>query len=414
MSTIPYGLGAGGFVAKPLAVILEEVEQGLIDNLRDTEGNARLNVKTGVTSQITGPYVSKARELWELAQAIHAAFDRDSASGAALASVGAMTGSDRIGDTKGTVTLTVSLGAAMTLPAGSIASASGDSTSRWVTLADVVSTAADDYDVEAECETAGPIAGNAGELTVIETPVSGWTAVTNALDVDQGALEETDAEYRARQEDELAGQGTSPQDAIRADLLALLDENEITDGSVTVSMNVTDLTDGNGIPPHSVEAVVYDGTDDATGLEDDDIAQRLWDTVAAGIRTHGTSSGTAVDSLGESHLVSFSRPTLVPIYVSPTVSVATSRGWDVTNGPAAIKAALVAFGRTTFGTGDDVARFRLMSALFGVAGLIDVTAFTLGITASPVGTVNVVIGRRELPTFDTSRIVVTANVVTPP
>lgn len=414
MSTIPYGLTAAGFLKKPLATIQEEIEQGLIDGLRDSEGNARLNVRTGVTSQITGPYASKAEELWELAEAIHAAFDRDSASGAALDTVGAMTGAERVPDTKGTVVATVTLGAAMTLPAGSIASVVGDPTSRWVTLVDVVSTTADDYEVELECETAGPIAANAGQLTVIETPVSGWTAITNALDADQGALEETDAEYRARQEDELAGQGTSPQDAIRADLLALLTENDITDGTITVAMNVGDVADADGLPPHSIEAIVYDGTDAGTALADDDIAQRLWDTVAAGIRTHGTESGVATDSVGVEHLIYFSRPTIVPIYVSTTVSVAASRGWDTTNGPTSIKEALVEFGRETFGTGDDVARFRLMSALFVVAGIVDVTAFTLGIAASPVGTVNVAIDRRSLSSWDTSRIVVTATVVTPP
>jgi uncharacterized phage protein gp47/JayE len=414
MSTITYGLSASGFLAKPLSVIQSEIEQGLIDGLRDSEGNARLNVKTGVTSQITGPYASKARELWELAEAVHGAFDRDNASGAALDAVGAMTGSDRIPATKGTVIETVTLAAAMTLPAGSIVSDVGDPTSRWVTLEDVTSTTLGTYEVECECETAGPIAANAGALTVIETPVSGWTAAANAEDANQGTLEETDPDYRARQEDELAGQGTSPQDAVRADLLALLDEEEITDGSVTVAMNVGDVANGEGLPPHSIEAIVYDGTDGGTALTDDQIAQRLWDTVAAGIQTHGTSSGTATDSLGESHTVYFSRPTIVELYVSPTVSVATSRGWDATNGPTSIKAALVAFGRSTFGTGDDVARFRLMSAIFGVAGIVDVTAFTLGITASPVGTTNVVIGRRELAVFDTGRVVVVPNVVTPP
>lgn len=414
MPALPWGLTVYGFRAKTLEEIRSEMETRAIDELRDADGRALLNVKVGPVHQIIGICSSQARELWEALEALHAAADPDRAIGAAQDALCALTGTTRQAPTKSRLTATLTLTNGTTVPAGSIASVVGAPDRRFVTLEDVTATADDDYDVECEAETAGPVAANAGTLTVIETPVAGWTAVTNALDAVQGADVEEDSELRARREEELSAQGTSPRDAIRADLLRMLAAADITNGSVTVLMNVTDVVDGDGLPPHSVEALVHDGTDDGSGIDDDAIAQVLWDTVAAGIQTYGTSTGTAVDSLGVEHTVSFSRPTLKTVYVSVSVNVATSRGWDASAGSTSIKEAIVALGESVHGVGDDVTRFRLLSAVFDVEGVIDVTAFTLGFTATPVGTVNLTIAARELAVFDTSRVVVTPTVVTPP
>jgi uncharacterized phage protein gp47/JayE len=412
--TFPWGLTVYGFRAKTLEEIVDTIETRAKAEILDSEGRPLLNTKAGPVHQLIGIFASEARVVWEVVEAVHGATDPDRASGAALVSVGALTGSEKLGATNSTVTATVTLGAGVTLPAGSIASVDGDPDARFVTLDDVGGGAAGDYEVELVAETAGPVAANAGTLTEIETPVSGWTAITNELDAVQGSLEESDAEFRVRRDDELESQGTSPQDAIRADLLRLLAANEISTGSVTVAMNVTDFTNGDGLPPHSVEAIVYDGTDDGSALDDDAIAQVLWTTVAAGIATHGTSSGTAIDALGVDHTVEFSRPTPKPVYISTSINVAPSRGWDEDAGEDAVATAIAAFGDANHGVGDDVSRFRMLSSVFETLGVIDVTAFTLGFSASPVGTANLTIAARELATFDTSRIVVTPTVVTPP
>lgn len=402
--SLPWGLTTAGFVAKPLATVLEEIEEAEKEQI-----SPELNVKAGPTHQINGIFASKVRELWELAEAVHAAGDPDRASGASLDAVAALRGSTREAATKSRVTETVTLGASMTLPAGSIVSVLGDPTARFVTLTAVTSVLAGNYSVEMEAESAGIVAANAGTLTEIETPVAGWTAATNALDAVLGTVVETDAGLRARSESELAAQGTSPADAIRADLLDLT-------GVVTVQVfeNVTSVTDADGLPPHSVEAVVYDGSEGGTTVAADDIAQVLWDTVAAGIETYGSSSGTATATDGTTHTMRFSRPTVRPVYVSPTVSAAIARGWDTAEGADLVAAAIVAVGDDAFGSGDDVIRRRLEAGAMAIPGVIDLTAFTLGFSASPVGTANLVVGRRELATFDTSRVVVTVNLVTPP
>ena len=413
MPTLPWGLTPYGFRAKTLEEIRDEVETRLRDNIRDSEGRRVLNTKVGPTAQFVGVVSSAAREAWESLEAVHAAIDRDRASGAALRSNTAITGTHALGATKSTVTLTLTLGSTVTVPAGSIVSVDGTPEARFVTTEAVTSTSAGDYDVEAEAETAGPIVANATTLTVIETPVAGWTAATNTLDAVEGALAETDSELRARAENELAAPGRSPQDAIRAVLLQLLRDNGITRGSVTVYMNVTDVEDGDGLPPHSVEAVVYDGTDDATGLTTAKIAETLWSCVGAGIRSHGTTSTTVRDSTSVAQPVKFTRPTLKPVYLAAAANVSVSRGWDAENGETNAKNAIVAHGKSIHGVGDDVAMLRMGASAF-LAGVLDVTSFTLGFSASPVGTANLTIGRRELATFDTGRVEFTATIVSPP
>lgn len=414
MPSLPWGLTPYGFRAKTLEDIQAGLEGELRDKIRDAEGRPNLNTKAGPIHQVIGTVASAAREVWELAEAVHAATDPDRATGAALATVCAITGTEPIGATRSRVTAIVALGMGVTLPAGSIASVDGTPTARFVTIAPVTATSAGNYEVLLDGETPGPIGANAGTLTVIETPVSGWSAITNPLDAVLGTLEETSAELRARRERELDAQGTSPRDAIRADLLRLLIQHGITNGSASVFMNTGDVTDGDGLPPHSVETIVYDGTDDGSALSDDAIAQLLWDTVAAGIQTYGTSTGTAIDAVGIEHQVAFTRPTVIPIYVATSTNVATSRGWDAVGGEDAIKEAIATRGDAEFGVGDDVIRFKLLSAVFGVPGVIDVTAFTLGTSINPVGTSNLVIGRRQIAAFDTSRVAVTATPVSPP
>lgn len=408
--SLPYGLTPGGFVAKPLAKIREDIEAGLRQATARPDGTEVLNTKVGAAAALVGVVSAPVRELWELAESVYAARTREGASGASLDDVNAITGSTRDEATRSTVIQTLNLDPAVVVPAGSVVSMVGSPSIRFRTRLEVDSTAGGGgpYTVQMEAEETGPIAAPAGSLTVIESPVAGWTSTTNAADATLGAARELDAAYRARGESELATAGTAPLDAIRADLLEV-------DGVVSVSVfqNVTEAIDVNGLPPHSVEAIVYDGTSDGSVVTDEVIAEALFAAVGGGIATHGTTTVNVTDDTGEVHAVSFSRPTERLVYVSATLSVAPVRGWAASS-QAEAEAALVSFGRAAFLVGDDVVRFRWLSSLFGSRGLIDVTSFTLGFSASPVGTANLVIGARELAAFDTSRVVLTINEISPP
>ena len=69
---------------------------------------------------------------------------------------------------------------------------------------------------------------------------------------------------------------------------------------VKVFLNETDEQDANGIPPHSIAAVVSGGTDEA-------IARAIFDHKPPGIATYGNTTVDVTDEDGNVHPVSFSR-----------------------------------------------------------------------------------------------------------
>ena len=384
------GLTSTGFKRKTVEEILAEIEadeRSLLGPNLNTEAETPIG-------QFNGIFASKLGEIWELAEAVNSNQFPDTATGFGLDGVSSITGTFRNAATKGTVTLKLTLGVAITVPAGSIAAVSGDPTNRWVTLTDVTSVGAGDFTVEAEAEVAGNVVANATTITVIVTPISGWTAVTNDADANPGNEIDTDAQLRLRRETELAlaGSGTIP--AIRADLLQVADVT-----SVTVFNNPTDFTDANGLPPHSVEALVLGGTDAA-------VASALFETVGGGIKTFGTITVIVVDDQGFSQSMSFSRPTGIEIFLE--IDLLVDAAEYPANGDALVKTAVAAFGTATYDVGDDVVLSKLNFAICSVTGITDITEIRVGTSAFPTQTTNLIIATREQAELRTARIVVTS------
>lgn len=150
----------------------------------------------------------------------------------------------------------------------------------------------------------GPIQALAGAITTIATAVDGVARVENAVDAALGRNVETDPEAKIRAIDTLAVQGGSTATAIRSKLLIV--------AGVTfarVFQNVTDFIDENGLPPHSIRALV-------TGGADADIWNiLLLEAVSAGVKMDGTEQTTLVDQSGEPQPVAFSRAISVQIFV---------------------------------------------------------------------------------------------------
>jgi uncharacterized phage protein gp47/JayE len=336
--------------------------------------------------------------VWEVAQVAYNGFNPDAAEGFLLEKLSGLTGTLREGATKSTVTLDVDLDLAATLVAGThFANVVGQPDNRWSPVVDFTSPANGVHAVEFEAEFAGAVIANAGTITVISTAVVGWNSVTNPLDASPGKEIDTDAELRQRREEELRATGSATLDAIRADVLADPDVLQ-----VSVFENVTDLFNAAGMPPHSIEVVVFDGTPPT--LTNAQIAQLIWDTKPAGILAYGLSSGVATDSLGAFHTIGFSRPTEIEIWIEIFVSVNIATGYA---GAAALEAALVALNGTDLLLGRDVIANKLTETAMGFAGIFDVTSTQLGFAAFPVGIVNLVINPREIARLDTSRIIVT-------
>lgn len=447
-----FGITTTGFSAKSLQDIKAELEAAFQESF-----GASIDVSPQSNfGQIIGVMAERYADLWAQGQAIYSAATPDGAIGASLDNVAGITGTVREAASSSTVTLTATGTPATVLNTGRVVSVLTVGT-RFVTTAPgtiaavaawAISTAyvvgdrrrnggtqrvyecttagtsagsggptttasaitdgsvvwrylgdgTGAIDIEAESEDTGPKVAVSGTLTVIETPVSGWSSVINTLDADLGADEETDAALRIRREQELRGNGRASVESIRSAVLGV----EGVDAA-TVFENITDATDGDGLPPHSVEVLVQGGDDAA-------LREALWENVAAGIATYGSTSGTHTDSQGIAHTVKFSRPSQINIWVIMNLTVDATL-WPA-DGADQVKAAIVAYGDAQK-AGKNAVSVALSAQAFALdIGVLDSTAL-IGLTNPPSLTTTIAIALREIAMYDTSRITVNATPGTP-
>lgn len=382
-----YGVTATGFVLKPQDVILDEIKAYQLANISPS-----LDVSDdSVIGQINGIMSSKLAELWEVAAAVYSSQYPDSATGVPLDNVGSLSGADRLEATKSAVTVTVTGTPATVLPVGRIMSTdpAGD---RFTLTAEVTIPGGGSIDGVFEAEEFGPIRANAGTLTVIETPVSGWASGTNALDAELGRDVETDEAFRLRRELTLAAPASATVEAIRAQVLEV--DNVTT---CSVYENNTEITDSEGRPAKSVEVVVEDG-------DDTEIAEAIFTSKAGGIRAYGTTDSEVVtDDQGTSHTIEFTRPSDVRI----TTYVEILFDDDVPEAEKADRLAAAGVALAEFidalPVGQDVIRSRLFQPVFdSVEGIADVVQLLIAIFPAATSTANLTITNRQRATGDSS------------
>ncbi len=352
--------------------------------------------------QIVGIFSERVANIYDLIEAVLNARKPDSASGTSLRSLSLITGTLSRTATKTQVTVTVNLDDGFSQAAGTmVAHKTGDPTARFVNV-DLVendSGITDDFDVMFEAETAGALEILAGQLEVIAEPLTGWNSVTNALDGDTGLADDTDVSLRLRREAELTAQGASFVDAIRADIL---DPDDGLGDNIThcrVIENVTDSVDDNGLPGHSFEVIARGVAMGAP--EGQALAEFIFENKPAGIETYGTESDEVIDSQGNTHTIGYSWIDTVDVYLE--IDLVVDPVTFPLDGDDQVIAALLAV-EDTYAPGSDIIAERLKAAAFTVTGVIDVDELRLGLTASPVGTVNLAVGLREIGDLDSSRI----------
>jgi uncharacterized phage protein gp47/JayE len=461
---MPFGVTADGFSAKTREIIQNELESAL-----QSAYGASIDLNPArPLGQLVGIWADQLALLWELAEASYNTFNPDAATGEALINLAALTGTLAQQATHSTVTLTLTGDDATTVPAGSQAAVDGtdknfetladatiaildawasgtlysagqrvsndspirayqcittgtsagsggptgtddditDNTAHWTYLGDGEGA----VDANAQSVDTGPIAATSRTIIDITTPVAGWTGVINLLDATPGENADTDATLRERRENELSFGANAALEAIR---VALLQLTGVT--NVTMFENTSNVTDGDGMPPKSIEALVRGGAD-----------QDIWDTLfgvlhsdgtvagahAGGIETHGTESGTVTDSEGYDHTIKFTRPDEIEIWVEFDVTVDPDT--FPTDGEAQIKAAIVAYG-DALNTGVNVRASAVAAQCFKVIGVLAVpsSGWLVDDVNPPVANTDIVIAPRELATFDTSRITLNITEETP-
>jgi uncharacterized phage protein gp47/JayE len=253
--------------------------------------------------------------------------------------------------------------------------------------------------VTATCSNSGAVAALAGTITTINTPTRGWASVTNPAAATVGAPAETDAELRIRQGQSVALPSLTPFEGVDG---AIANVSGVTRHKLYE--NDTGATDSNGLPPHSISAIVDGG--DVT-----EIAQTIRGNKGQGTATYGTISVTVPDTYGNPHVISFSRSTDVPIYGHITLKAFT--GYTSQIGVQIQQAVADYINGLTIG--DDVLLSRIYSpANLGVvsggnARYYDIQELLIGKSAGSVAAANIIIAYNESASCKPENIVLTVT-----
>ena len=314
--------------------------------------------------------------------------------GAALTSNVKINGIARRGATNSTVDLLLTGTAGTSITNGTVKDTNNVI---WRLPASVTIGVGGTVTVTATCSNSGAVAALAGTITTINTPTRGWASVTNPAAATVGAPAETDAELRIRQGQSVALPSLTPFEGVDG---AIANVAGVTRHKLYE--NDTGATDSNGLPPHSISAIVDGG--DVT-----DIAQTIRGNKGQGTATYGTTSVTVPDTYGNPHVISFSRSTDVPIFGHITLKAFT--GYTSQIGVQIQQAVADYINGLTIG--DDVLLSRIYSpANLGVvsggnARYYDIQELLIGKSAGSVAATNIIISYNESASCKPENIVLT-------
>lgn len=395
------GLTATGITIKSVDEILDDIESDELATI-DPSLNTQAD---GVLGQLNGIYAAALAECWELLEEIYQSAYPDTASGQSLSYVAALTGAIRRVATKAELNVHLEGTVSTVVPAGTRCYPDGDPDSLFETTADatILEQGAPDYvAVTMRAVTAGsaPTAA-AGDTLVIATPVTGLDAITTngATPFTEGLDEETDTQLRQRREQTLALPGASTVEAIRADMLQVTGVD-----SCTVFENPTGVTDANNVPPYAIEVLVSSAG--APNYTAQDVVDQIWLSKPAGTQTFGDLSGTATDSLGNTHTIYYSEPTTVTAYMTLTLTKTTDGTYI---GDANVEQAIEDWGVRNLTVGQSVYASDIIDVVAGLSGVdwVDVSTVRVDDSAVPAS-VNLLLTARQLATITAANVTVTS------
>lgn len=242
-----------------------------------------------------------------------------------------------------------------------------------------------------ECEKLGAIDSPVGTINQVIDTITGFDGAINDVPVSVGNDADTDETLRQRWSASMYNRGSANIQAVRARVLDCIGVNK-----AVVIENVGDITDEDGLLPHSIEVIV-------SGGNNEDIANAIYLTKSGGIQTNGTQVIEIKDNLTtKTYPIRFNRPTTKPIFVKVDVYDYTEEVWSSAN-VNQIKQAIIDYGgQLQFG--EDVINQRFYGPIYSSAkgiGRIEAQMSTDGVTYS---TSNVPVSIREVATFGYSDI----------
>ncbi|CQR71691.1 Baseplate J-like protein [Sporomusa ovata DSM 2662] len=265
----------------------------------------------------------------------------------------------------------------------------------WSLPASVTISNTGSITVTATCQTIGAISAQIGDITKIITPTKGWISVTNNVIASTGQAVEVDSALRSRQ----AISTENPSQTILDGIFGAISSLE----SVTrlkLYENDTGEVDADGLPPHSLTAVVEGG-------KDEDIANAIYVRKTPGAYTNGTTALLINNDRGQTFLIRFYRPAYV--IVDTTITLKALAGYTTATTDA-IKAAVANY-QDSLQIGDDLSISSTWGAALSVIPslkkpLFSITSLTIGRHGQYQSAADIVTSFNEVTQGDTENIVV--------
>jgi len=253
--------------------------------------------------------------LYEAMQAIQSAYNQTSpvtAIGNGLSSIVQINGVERRAASYSTCDVVLTGNTSATIINGVVLDSAGYKWSLPSPITLQKSGAIYKLTVTATCQTIGDISALPGDISTIDTPVRGWTDVTNLVAAIEGSPVETDAALRERQAASVSLPSQTILDGTYAGIASL-------DGVTrhVIYENATNYTTYGmlgvpfeGAPEHSITAVVEGGV-----IEE--IAEIIYNNRGLGCYTNGDIITEIEEKeYGTVTPIRFYRPEYVPIYVN--------------------------------------------------------------------------------------------------
>ena len=287
-----------------------DIRDDLVAQFRQIYGDDLYLENDSQDYQMISAFASKTADAIALLQLVWNNHSPKTAVGTALSSLVKLNGIARKVASYSTCVLTLTGTRGTVIKGGTVKDESGYI---W-NLPETVTLTGATTEITAECQTLGAVEATIGTINKINTPQAGWTAVTNNVAAVPGNPVEIDADLRERQSISVA---IPSQNMLESTVAAIRAIPEVSRSRVYD--NDTNLTDVNGIPGHSIAAVVEGGLDA-------DIAEAIYLRKGPGGGTYGSTTYSYTNSLGVTTNIQYSRPT----YTKVNVSLEVRRGYRYT------------------------------------------------------------------------------------
>lgn len=334
-----------------------DIRDDLVNEIKNIYGQDLYLKNDSQDYQMISAFALKSYDTMQLLQLVYNNHSPKTAVGTALSSLVKLNGIKRKSASYSTCVVTLTGVKGTVIAAGVIEDDQGN---KWDLPINTVLNA-ETMDVTARCETAGAVEAGIGTITKIYTPQIGWISVTNSVRAIAGKAVETDEELRSRQSISVAITGKNMLESTISAIKAVAGVTRCK-----VYDNDSNVTDANGIPGHTIAAVVEGGLDA-------DVSEAIYLRKGPGCGTYGTTTTEYMNSDGLKTSIRYFRPT----YTAINISVSIKKGNDYSSAVADVIKTNIENFITTLDIGNDVAALGIYSAIIAAIADPKTPAFSL-------------------------------------